>query len=334
MADIDTTPGDGNISTSSQGTDTASSAPASADTASSNQPAGGSASDTPAQADTQSSTDTLTSGAKDSTKTPSEATVPESRYKSLQAEFTRTSQARAEFERKLQEMEKRLEQQSQSQEPIYSPRHPRNADFRKAYDAYAYTRNQLSQQYDATRTEQALKGIFGDRFGSFREYENHLEERKREAFSDPDAWFEKQFQDRFNKTIPQWQQNVAQQYQTVSTAQQEVQQWMSSNKEIATPENCQKVAAMMEKGATFNEASAKIERDFYRSKIDGANQANVSADEKQRLLEQNAAHTITRTPASNHKVDVKKVWKERGIDPNNQDQKIRALMELDEAGKL
>lgn len=329
MPDLDTTPVGDIISSSSQGADTSASEPASADTSSANQSANTSAT-SPAQADTQSSGDTSKSGA----EKPSEAMIPESRYKSLQAEYTRTSQTRAEYERRIQEMERKLAEREQSNEPVYSPKHPRNADFRKSYDAYAQVRTRLSQKYDSAQTEQALKGIFGDTFAQFREYEGQLEERKREAFTDPEAWFEKKFQERFQQTIPNWQRGIADQFSVEKKAQDEVQSWISQNKTIATPDTISKMAKMMQDGATFNEAKYSVERDYYKSQISGAEAANMSADEKQRLLEQNASHTITRTPSTNRKVDIQKVFSERGIDRNNQDRKIATLMELDANGQL
>ncbi len=107
---------------------------------------------------------------------------------------------------------------------------------------------------------------------------------------------------------------------------------MKGNAEIASPENIKSVLDLMQKGAPFSVASASVERDHYRSLVSGANKAKQSAEEKERLLQGNAAGVIARNPRSAKKADFKAVAKERGL--LNERERIDLAFELDQQGLL
>jgi hypothetical protein len=186
-----------------------------------------------------------------------------------------------------------------------------------------------TKQWLSQRMSQALGPEGVKQLRSWRDY---VRKQEWERQTDPANYYRKLIQKEAQPVIQQQLQNVSQTYQSVQSAQQEVQKWMKENAEVATPENIKQVIALMEKGADFNTASYRVERDHYRSQVSAAKQAKASAEEKERLLQGNAAGTIARNPNTAKKVDYKAVAKERGL--TSEGDRIKLLFELDQQGLL
>jgi predicted phage tail protein len=167
---------------------------------------------------------------------------------------------------------------------------------------------------------------------TLREWRTDVAQQEWERRVNPTAFYRKLIAKEAQPVIQQSLQSVSQTYQSVQSAQQEVQKWMKDNSEVASPENIKAVLDFMGKGETFAMASARVERDHYRSLISHANKAKQSAEEKERILQGNAAGPIARNPKSVKKVDVKAVAKERGV--KNHREFADLLFELDEQGQL
>ncbi len=261
------------------------------------------------------------------------------------ADRERYQQQADQFQRELQALRNQfqgvqpqdIEQYRKTQElPVWDKRNPNHANFlelRRQYDHYEEdmraapddaTRQWLSQRMSQTIGPEGAKTL--------RSWRDHVRQREWARQTDPDSYYRELIQKEAQPVIQQQLQNVSQTYQSVQSAQAEVQKWMADNKDVASPDNIKSILGMMEKGATFEVASARVERDHFRSKVTAAAQDKASAEERQRLLEGNAAGTIARNPRTGRFVDPKAVAKERGL--TSEADRIKLLFDLDQEGRL
>lgn len=264
------------------------------------------------------------------------------------ADRERFQQQADQFQRELQALKQQfqgiqpqeVEQYRQTRElPVWDERSPNHQNFlnlRRLYDHYEQDMraapNDEIRQWLSQQMGQALGPEGAKTLRSWREY---VRTQEWERQTDPAAYYRKLIQKEAQPVIQQSLQNVSQTYQSVQSAQAEVQKWMKENAEVATPDNIKAVIGMMEKGENFAMAAARVERDHYRSKVSAAAKASASAEEKERLLQGNAAGPIARNPNTAKKVDPKAVAKERGIEVGKGDPRfIQLLQELDQQGLL
>lgn len=225
-----------------------------------------------------------------------------------------------EFQARLEELTKRFdgvdpkafEQFKSSQGmKISDPRHPQNPHFRELmrtahhYDKLlrVVTDENFKQQLSAMR-EQDL-GPEGIKILNDHRADVQREEWERQL--DPRGYYRKIVQEETQPLIRNTLQETSNNYHQSQQAVEGVKKWMSDNKEIATNANLQRIQGMMQQGTAFEVAAAMVERDHYRSQLSTAGNAKASADEKQRLLEGNAAGTIARNPNSRSKLDTAKL---------------------------
>ncbi len=225
---------------------------------------------------------------------------------------------------------------AQKQVPVWdesSPGHQQFLELRRTYDHYE--QDMRAAPDDATRAW--LSQQMGQKLGpegakTLREWQTDVRRQEWERQTNPQAFYRKLIQKEAQPVIQQSLQNVSQTYQSVQTAQQEVQSWLKDNQDVATPANIKAIFDLMNKGEKFPAAAARVERDHYRSLVSGANKAKASAEEKERLLQGNAAGTVARNPQTGKFVDYKQVAKERGL--TNERDRMDLLFELEQQGKL
>lgn len=261
------------------------------------------------------------------------------------AEKQALQQQAAQFQQELADLKRQFQgiqpqeiekYRSQQQVPVWdetSPNHQQFLDLRRTYDYYE--RNMRAAPDDATR--QWLSQQMGQELGAegaktLREWQVDVRRQEWERQTNPAAYYRKLIQKEAQPVIQQSLNNVSQTYQSVQSAQAEVQKWMKENADIATPDNIRSILGLMEKNESFSVAAARVERDHYRSLVSSANNAKQSAEEKERLLQGNAAGVIARNPNATKKVDFKAVAKERGA--VNERQRMDLMFELDKQGLL
>ncbi len=261
------------------------------------------------------------------------------------AEKERFQQQADAFQRELAELKKQFQgiqpqeveqYRAQKQVPVWdesSSGHQQFLELRRTYDHYE--QDMRSAPNDETRqwlSQQMSQKIGPEGAKVLREWQQDVRRQEWERQTNPQAFYRKLIQKEAQPVIQQQLQNVSQTYQSVQSAQQEATKWMKDNPEVATPQNIQAVLGLMDKGADFQTAADRVERDHYRSLVSTANKAKASAEEKERLLQGNAAGVIARNPNSAKKVDFKAVAKERGL--MNERQRMDLLFELDQGGML
>ncbi len=232
-----------------------------------------------------------------------------------------------------QEIEK---YRAQQQVPVWdetSPGHQQFLELRRTLDHYE--QDMQAAPDDATR--QWLSQQMGQKLGpegakTLREWRSDVRRQEWERQTNPAAYYRKLIQKEAQPVIQDSLRNVSQTYQSVQSAQQEVQSWLKENPEIASQDNIKSVFDLMNKGETFSVAAARVERDFYRSQVSEGKKAKASAEEKERLLQGNAAGTIARNPQTGKFVNYKQVAKEKGL--TNERDRMDLLFELDGQGRL
>jgi hypothetical protein len=242
------------------------------------------------------------------------------------------------FEKQFQGVDaKEIEQFRASQKSqLWDEAHPDHGkfiDLLKKQDFYA----ELIQNEDDPEIVKRLQVKFQQAIGpegvkNLRDHRAYVAQQQWELRVNPAGYYRKLIQREAQPVIQDSLRNVSQTYQSVQQAQNEVQQWMKANAEIATPENIKSVLDLMQKGASFELASLRVERDYERKNRQDGIKAKQSAEEKERILQGNAAGTIARNPKSFKRVDPKAVAKERGV--KNSREFADMLFELDAQGEL
>lgn len=343
MPDVDSgTEVDQTSSTTEQTTDTASLGSASADTPTSDQPdsssadAGSALADTPTDAGSQ---------APSKSNIEAEAVTPPTspdndRYKAIQSWATKQRQENLDLQRQLKELQQQIQTSQQKQsEPQLRPwdeGHADHAQFLRLVDKAEYF-NELIEGEDNPDVIKAIQQkqlrVLGEQgINTLREWRDDVRRQERERRLNPKAFYSKLIRQEAQPVVQETLQSTSQNYQKMIQAREQAQKWVQGNAEVATPENIRQVLSMMEQGTPFDVASAKVERDHYRNQISNAKKMSASAEEKERLLQGNAAGAIHRNPNASKKVDVGKLRKDKGI--QNGRQLIDELFDLDHQGLL
>ena len=329
---------------SEQSTDNAASGSASADNSTSDQTAAASAdagsaradnlSDAGTQAPSQSNTETVA-------VPPTQANpYGEKQYREIQGWATKVNQRNLDLERQLKELQQQVQAaQKKDSEPQLRPwdeGHAEHAQFLRLVDRAEHF-EELIQGEENPEIVKALQQkqlrVLGDQgVQMLRDWRDNVRSQERERRLNPKAFYSKLIRQEAQPVVQETLQSTSANYQQMIQARDQAQKWIQGNPEVATPENIKAVIALMENGAKFDQASATVERDHYRKLVSDAKKMSASAEEKERLLQGNAAGAIHRNPNASKKVDVGKLRKDKGI--QNGRQLIDELFDLDSKGLL
>lgn len=327
--------------------DTAAGASTSVDTHTSSDPTpeGPSTATAPAPADTQNANDSsLINGAESKQQQQAQPNPWESRYKEAQSWATRTREENLSLQRRLQELESRFQQEQAKatpQVPMWDDTHANHAQFLDMVKTAQHYDRIINATQDET-FKQSLIAMRDEQLGqdglkTLREWRADVRQQEWERQINPNAYYRKLIQREAQPVIQNTLQSTSQNYQQARAAQEGVQKWLADNKDVATQDNLTKIQQMMQtptqahpRGMPFEVAAAMIERDHYRSQLSSRTAKDASVEEKQRLLEGNAAGTIARNPSSRAKVDLLKIRQEA---PDSR-KFIDSLFDLDQKGLL
>jgi hypothetical protein len=310
----------------------------------------GTSSESPANADTVTEDGTPGQQAAETQETSAVQTL-EKRFKDTQAWATKTNQEKVELQRQFQELQQQFQEMRQQYAgvkpdeisewrstkalPPWDERSPEHPAFLKAVDK-AETFDELMEgetdQAEIQKMQQRMVRALGDSgVKMLNDWRADVRRQERERRRNPQAYIDKRIDERIQQRVPETLQQANQRYQEGMRGRTDAEKWMA-NKEVATPENVQKMLQLMDKSRMpFEVASAIVERDHYRSQVSNAQKAKQSAEEKERLLQGNAAGAISRNPSSGKKLDVAQHLKEKGISGRA---KIDELFNLDREGLL
>jgi hypothetical protein len=330
-------------SSATQTTDNASAGSASADnqagdpTASTSADAGSAVADNPSddgnQAPSQGNTETEAAP-------QTQPTDSDRQYKAVQSWATKVRQENQELQRQLQELRQQVQASHQKSTPEVIPPHdersPEHQDFLRFHDKADFYEELIQGEQDPAEIQKLqakMHRVLGERgVKMLSDWRDDVRRQERERRLNPKAFYSKLIRQEAQPVVQETLQSTSQNYQQMIQARDEAQKWIQSNPEVATPQNIQAVIAMMEKGVKFDQASASVERDHYRNLVSNAKKMAASAEEKERLLQGNAAGAIHRNPNASRKVDVGKLRKDKGI--QNGRQLIDELFDLDSKGML
>lgn len=329
---------------SAQSTDNAASGSASADNSISDQPVADSAdagsvstdnlSDAGNQAPSHGNTEAVAV-----TPTPA-SPYGEKQYREVQSWATKVNQTNIQLQQQLQELQRKFDAaQNKQSEPQLRPwdeGHAEHAQFLRLVDRAEHF-EELIQGEENPEIIKALQQkqmrVLGDQgVQMLRDWRDNVRSQERERRLNPKAFYSKLIRQEAQPVVQETLQSTSQNYQQMIQARDQAQKWIQGNPEVATPENIKAVIALMENGVKFDQASAQVERDHYRNLVSNAKKMSASAEEKERLLQGNAAGAIHRNPNASKKVDVGKLRKDKGI--QNGRQLIDELFDLDSKGLL
>ncbi len=331
-------------SSSAQSTDTASVGSAIADTTTSDPTVGTSADAGSAVADTLPDDGTQRSSTSDSeTKTtvpPSQGTTYEKQYKDVQGWATKVHQTNLDLQRQLKELQTQFQASQQKQAaPQHQPwdeDHAEHAQFLRLVDKAEFFEELIQGENDPAEIQKLharMHRALGEKgVGMLQEWRADVRRQERERRLNPKAFYSKLIRQESEPVVRETLQSTSQNYQQMIQARDQATNWVKDNPEVATKENIQAVLTLMEKGTTFDAASAQVERDYYRNQVSNAKKMSASAEEKERLLQGNASGGINRNPNAGKKVDVQKLRKDKGIQDSRQF--IDELFDLDKQGLL
>lgn len=330
---------------SAQSTDTAPAESASADTpssdpsAQSSAEAGSAVADNPTddgqQAPSQGNTEA-------NAAPPPSAPDYERQYKAIQSWATKQRQENLDLQRQLKELQQQVQAHQQKQsEPQLRPwdeGHAEHAQFLRLVDKAEYF-DELIQGEDNPEVIKAIQQkqlrVLGEQgIQTLREWRDDVRRQERERRLNPKAFYSKLIRQEAQPVVQETLQSTSQNYQQMIQAREQAQKWVQGNPEVATPDNIRSVLKLMEQGATFDQASAMVERDHYRSQVSSAQRKSASAEEKERLLQGKAAGAIHRSPNATSKLDIKKFMAEKGMDKMDSRARLDAYFDLDKDGLL
>lgn len=274
------------------------------------------------------------------------------RYQDVQGWATKVHQANLELkkqhevlQRQIQEVQQsyagvqpgEIEQWRQSRaRPPWDPKSPEHQSFRETVSE-ARIHERLIQRTTDPAQREALQKLAMDELGPAKlklleDWRADVRQQEYERQLNPREYFRKIIQEDARPVVHETLQSADNDRQSAMRGRQEAEKWMA-NKEVATPENIQKVLKYMsESKMPFEVAAIVVEREHYKSRVSQADKVRQSAEEKERLLQGNAAGVISRNPSSSKKVDVKQYLKDKGV--NNSRQAIDELFNLDHQGLL
>lgn len=312
-------------SSSAQGTDTASAGSASAGTLTSDPSVGTSADAGSAVADTLPDDGAQRSSTSDSETKQAVASTPpssyEKQYKDVQGWATKVLQQNLGLQRQIKELQTQFQATQQKasapQSQPWDEDHAEHTQFLRLVDKAEFFEELIQGEQDPaeiqklhTRMHRALgeKGV-----SMLQEWRADVRRQERDRRLNPKAFYSKLIRQESEPVVRETLQSTSQNYQQMIQARDLATKWVKDNAEVATPDNIRAVLALMEKGVSFDQASAQIERDHYRSQVSVAKKMSASAEEKERLLQGNASGGINRNPNAGKKIDVQKLRKDKGI---------------------
>jgi hypothetical protein len=333
-------------SSAAPGTDTADAGSTSVDNQQTSEPSGGTAAEAgsaqagnPEAKDAGSFTDTETKAVNAEAADAQAGQYGPEQYKRLQAWATKLSQRNHEIQA---EMERLKSQHQSSQETAkqpatepWDPEDSRHQEFLKLVDKADYFDEMIRGEGDENLVkaiqQKQLRVIGNDGIELLQRWQRAVRLQERERRLNPAAFYRKLIRQEAQPVVRETLQTTNESYQRQVQAVDDVRQWMAQS-DIATDENKKAVIAFMEKGMPFDIARTAVEREHYRKMVSAAKKATASADEKERLLQGNAAGVVSRNPNASKKVDVAKLRQEKGITDGRA--LIDELFDLDQKGML
>lgn len=305
-----------------------------------------------AVADTQPAdgTRSLTAGA-DTNTTQGEPL--ESRYKALFSRYNQEHQEFLNLQKQMQAFQGQFQQlqqqyaginpqaiseyQKQQELPPWDPDSPKHQAFREYlakaefYDELA--RGETDQAYLQKIAEKQERALGQEGLQTLAKWQAWRRQEERERRINPEGYFRRLAREEAEKTSRTVLKDSSQRYQQMQAGVTEAQGWAKANPQLVTKENLDQIERyMQESGMPFNVAAAIVERDHYRSQVSSAEKKAQSAEEKERLLQGNAAGTISRNPRTGKKIDVRKYLADKGITDSRE--AIDELFNLDQQGLL
>ncbi len=293
----------------------------------------GNLTDATAQADPATESGNPGNQAAETAETSGAPAVPwEKRFKDTQSAYTRTTQENQALKQQFQQ----LQQEFQSMRQQYADVRPeevqeyRSSKALKPWDEGSpdhstflnlVSKAEFFDELAEGETDPAelqklqqrmVRAIGPDGLKMLDSWKVDVRQQERERRLNPKAFYQKMVREQAQPVIRESLQQSNQRYQQGLQGRQDAEKWMA-NKEVATPENQAKLLKLLEQGEPFDIATAKVERDHYRSQVSNATKAKQSAEEKERLLQGNAAGAISRNPSSGKRLDVAKHMKDKGL---------------------
>ncbi len=286
------------------------------------------------------------------TETSGAPAIPwEKRFKDTQSAYTRTSQEKQELERQFTELRQQFQEMRQQYADVKpeevqeyrsskalkpwddgSPEHSTFLNLVSKAEFFDELAQGETDPAELQKLQQRMVRAIGEPgLMMLDAWKADVRQQERERRLNPKAFYQKLIREQAQPVVRETLQHSNQQYQEGLRGRQDAEKWMA-NKEVATPENVQKMLQLMDKSRMpFEVASAIVERDHFRSQVSNATKAKQSAEEKERLLQGNAAGAVSRNPSSSKRLDVTKHLKEKGISGRAM---LDELMALEQQGLL
>lgn len=267
----------------------------------------------------------------------------EKRYKDATAWATKVHQTNLELHKQMQELQQQFSAMREQQQQVVDPElqpwdegHKDHAAFLRLVDKAEYY-DELIQGEENPDIVKALQAkqlrVLGEQgIGMLRAWRDDVRRQERERRLNPKAFYAKLIRQEAQPVVRETLQTTSANYQQIVAARDEAQKWVRDNPQVASKDNIQQVLKLMESGMPFNVASMAVEREHYRRIASNASKAQASAEEKERLLQGNAAGAVSRNPNAGKKVDVQQLRKDKGI--RNGREFIDELFDLDKQGLL
>ena len=313
---------------------------------------GGTSTEAPAQADPATDDGSPGNQAAETTETSGVPAVPwEKRFKDTQSAYTRTTQENQALKQQFNELQQQIQEMRQQYAGVkpeevtewrnskalkpWDEGSPENPSFLNLVSKAEFFDELAQGETDPAELQKLqqrmVRAIGPDGLKMLDAWKVDVRNQERERRLNPKAFYQKLIREQAQPVVRENLQQANQQYQEGLRGRQDAEKWMA-NKEVATPENVQKMLQLMDKSRMpFEVASAIVERDHYRSQVSNATKAKQSAEEKERLLQGNAAGAISRNPSSGKRLDVAKHMKDKGIQGRSM---VDELMNLERDGLL
>lgn len=277
----------------------------------------------------------------DTNAAPAQVNPYEKQYKEVQGWATKVRQQNLDLQRQLQDLQAQVQAQQQKQSvdsglKPWDEGHQEHQTFLRYFQEAEYfddlIRGEENPEFKQRLIEKQTQRLGDKGIQMLREHRSAVQDYQRQMRLNPWAHQNKVISEKSRAEAQAVLQSTSQSYQVQIQARDHVQSWIKGNTEVSTPENIRAVLGLMEKGVSFDQASAVVERDYYRSQVSNAKKVAASAGEKERLLQGNAAGGISRNPNASKKIDVSKHLKEKGL-PDSRS-RIDELFNLDQQGLL
>ena len=311
---------------------------------------GGTSTEAPAQADPATDDGNPGNQVVETTETSGAPAVPwEKRFKDTQSAYTKSTQEKQELARQFQELQQQFQDMRQQYAGVKpeevqeyrsskalkpwdegSPEHSTFLNLVSKAEFFDELAQGETDQAELQKLQQRMVRAIGEPgLKMLDSWKADVRQQERERRLNPKAFYQKLIREQAQPVVRETLQESNHRYQEGLRGQKDAEQWMA-NKEVATPENIAKMRKLLD-SMPFDVAAAIVERDHYRSQVSNATKAKQSAEEKERLLQGNAAGAISRNPSSSKRLDVTKHLKEKGISGRAM---LDELMALEQQGLL